>query len=113
MRDVTEAKNQGNKRAELALDLFNYRVKSYIGQYTAIMNGVDAVVFTAGIGENNKETRLKCCSELDYLGIKIDSVKNNKRECEFEISADDSKVKVFVIATNEELAIAKETVNLL
>ncbi len=113
MRDVTTARDEGNERAKLALDVFNYRVKSYIGQYTALMNGVDAIVFTAGIGENNNETRLECCKSLEYLGIKLDPEKNKKRENEFEISADDSKVKVYVIATNEELAIAKETVSLL
>lgn len=113
MRDVTEAKNQGNPRAKLALEIFNYRVKSYIGSYVAVMNGVDAVVFTAGIGENNQDTRYECCKELDYLGIKIDPAKNNVRGGEVDISADDSKVKVFVIATNEELAIANETVKLI
>ncbi|HHT93522.1 MAG TPA: acetate kinase [Clostridiaceae bacterium] len=112
MRDVTDAKDNGNERAELAIKLFNYRVKSYIGQYMALMGGADAIVFTAGIGENNPDTRYECCKNLEFLGIKIDQDKNNKKDDEFEISTDDSKVKVFVIATNEELAIAKETVKL-
>ncbi len=112
MRDVTAAAEAGNERARLALDLFAYRVKSYIGQYIAVMNGVDAVVFTAGIGENDAAARRNCCQGLDALGICLDAEKNQKRGGEFEISADSSRVKVFVIATNEELAIARETLSL-
>ena len=112
MRDVTAAKKEGNSRARLALDLFAYRVKSFIGQYAAVMNGVDALVFTAGIGENDDEARLACASNLEYLGVKVDPKKNLVRGGEVEISTADSKVKVFVIATNEELAIARETARL-
>ena len=112
MRDVTAAAKEGNERAKLALDIFAYRVKSYIGQYAAVMNGVDAIVFTAGIGENDIATRLACASGLEYLGVSVDADKNNVRGGEVEISADDSKVKVFVISTNEELAIARETARL-
>ena len=112
MRDVTQAAKEGNERAKLALDIFAYRVKSYIGQYAAVMNGVDAIVFTAGIGENDIATRLACASGLEYLGVSVDADKNNVRGGEVEISADGSKVKVFVIATNEELAIARETARL-
>ena len=104
MRDVTAAAKEGNERAKLALDIFAYRVKSYIGQYAAVMNGVDAIVFTA--------TRLACASGLEYLGVTVDAEKNNVRGGEVEISADGSKVKVFVISTNEELAIARETARL-
>ena len=112
MRDVTAAAKEGNERAKLALDIFAYRVKSYIGQYAAVMNGVDAIVFTAGIGENDIATRFACASGLEYLGVSIDADKNNVRGGEVEISADGSKVKVFVISTNEELAIARETARL-
>ena len=112
MRDVTAAAKEGNERAKLALDIFAYRVKSYIGQYAAVMNGVDAIVFTAGIGENDIATRLACASGLEYLGVAVDAEKNNVRGGEVEISADGSKVKVFVISTNEELAIARETARL-
>ena len=112
MRDVTAAAKEGNERAKLALDIFAYRVKSYIGQYAAVMNGVDAIVFTAGIGENDFATRLACASGLEYLGVTVDAEKNNVRGGEVEISADGSKVKVFVISTNEELAIARETARL-
>jgi acetate kinase len=109
MRDVSAAAAEGNARAILAKKMFAARVKSYIGQYIATMNGADAIVFTAGIGENDKATRAACCENLDFLGIKIDAEKNDKRGDEFVISTDDSKVKVFVIATNEELAIARDT----
>ncbi len=109
MRDVSNAAAEGNERAVLAKKMFAARVKGYIGQYMATMNGADAIVFTAGIGENDKATRAACCENLEALGIKIDLAKNDKRGDEFEISADDSKVKVFVIATNEELAIARDT----
>ncbi len=109
MRDVSAAAAEGNERAILAKKMFAARVKAYIGQYMATMNGADAIVFTAGIGENDKATRAACCENLDFLGIKIDAEKNDKRGDEFVISTDDSKVKVFVIATNEELAIARDT----
>ena len=109
MRDVSAAAAEGNEKAILAKNMFAARVKAYIGQYIAEMNGVDAIVFTAGIGENDAKTRMMCCSDLEALGIKLDLEKNAQRGDEFEISADDSKVKVFVIATNEELAIARDT----
>ncbi len=109
MRDVTAAKKEGNERAALARKMFCERVKAYIGQYIAEMNGADAIVFTAGVGENDAAARAECCENLDFLGIKIDAEKNAQRGDEFEISTDDSKVKVFVIATNEELAIARDT----
>ena len=109
-RDIDTAIEAGNERAKIALDLFCYRAKKYIGEYTVVMNGVDVVVFTAGIGENNAIAREMILENLDYLGIKIDKVKNTKRgEDIIEISSDDSNVKVLVIATNEELAIARET----
>ena len=111
-RDLEEAANAGNKRARLALDVFAYRVAKYVGAYTAAMNGVDNIVFTAGIGENAGTVRTAVCSYLGYLGITIDEEANAKRGEEIVISTPDSKVKVLVVPTNEELAIARETVAL-
>lgn len=108
-RDLEEAANSGNKRAQLALNAFYYRIKKYIGAYAAAMGGVDAIVFTAGIGENSSLAREKVCEGLEFLGIKIDKKKNNVRGKAVDISANDSKVKIFLIPTNEELAIARET----
>ncbi|MEY8762154.1 MULTISPECIES: acetate kinase [Clostridium] len=108
-RDVESAANSGNERANLALNLYYHRVKSFIGAYAAVLNGVDALVFTAGLGENSATSRAAICSGLSYLGIKIDSEKNNIRGKAQEISTPDSKVKVFVIPTNEELMIARDT----
>ena len=111
-RDLEAAAKAGNKRAELAIDVFAYRVAKYVGAYTAAMNGVDNIVFTAGIGENCTFVRTKVCSYLGYLGITIDEEANGKRGEEIVISTPDSKVKVLVVPTNEELAIARETVAL-
>ena len=108
-RDVEVAAGQGNKRAQLALDIFKHRVKHYIGAYLAIMNGADAIVFTAGIGENSMTTRANICKDMEFLGIKLDPEKNNVRGEERVISADDSKIKVLLIPTNEELMIAMDT----
>lgn len=108
-RDIEEAAEKGNKRAQLTLEVFYYRVKKYIGSYLAGMNGVDAIVFTAGIGENSPKAREEICKNMEALGIKIDNDRNNVRGKAVEISTDDSKVKVFVIPTNEELMIARET----
>ena len=111
-RDLEAAAKAGNKRAELAIDVFAYRVAKYVGAYTAAMDGVDNIVFTAGIGENCALVRTKVCSYLGYLGITIDEEANGKRGEEIVISTPDSKVKVLVVPTNEELAIARETVAL-
>ncbi len=111
-RDLDAAAESGNKRAQLALDVFDYRVIKYIGAYAAAMNGVDAIAFTAGIGENNIKMRKDVCNHLTYLGVKIDEEKNNVRGEERIISADDSKVQVLLVPTNEELAIARETLAL-
>ena len=111
-RDLEAAAETGNKRAQLALDVFDYRVIKYIGAYAAAMNGVDAIAFTAGIGENNIKMRKDVCSSLTYLGVKLDEEKNNVRGEERIISADDSKVQVLLVPTNEELAIARETLRL-
>ena len=112
-RDLEKASNEGNERATTALEIFTYRVAQYIGSYAASMNGVDAIAFTAGIGENNGKIRKAICDYLGYLGITIDDEANQTAGEEIRISAADSKVDVYVIPTNEELAIARETVALL
>ena len=111
-RDIENAANEGNKRAETALESFVYRVAKYVGAYAAAMGGVDAIAFTAGVGENDKITRKKVCDYLGFLGITIDDEANAKRGVEIVISTPDSKVSVLVIPTNEELAIARETLAL-
>ncbi|MBQ6322889.1 MAG: hypothetical protein IJI24_08455 [Lachnospiraceae bacterium] len=111
-RDLEEAMNAGNEAAGLAIDAFSYRVAKYIGSYVAAMNGVDAITFTGGIGENAGLVREKVLSYLGYLGIAMDPAQNKKRGENFILSTPDSKVKVAVIPTNEELAICRETVEL-
>uniref|UniRef100_UPI00289E0817 acetate/propionate family kinase n=1 Tax=Proteiniclasticum ruminis TaxID=398199 RepID=UPI00289E0817 len=101
-RDIEDAAAQGNDRAKLALDVFHYRVKKYIGYFMATMNGVDAIVFTAGLGENGAETREEIISDMEWFGIKLDKEKNKVRGQERIISTDDSKVKIIIIPTNEE-----------
>lgn len=112
-RDVEEAANSGDKKAQLALNIFYYRVRKYIGSYAAAMGGVDCIVFTAGLGENSPETREAVCEGLEFLGVKIDKSKNNFRGRKEDISAADAKVKVLVIPTDEELMIARDTLNLM
>lgn len=111
-RDLESASAEGNERAQLALDIFHKRVKKYIGAYAAEMGGLDAVVFTAGLGENSADTRKEVCQGLEFLGIKIDDEKNNVRGKETIVSTDDSATKVLLIPTNEELMIARDTVKL-
>lgn len=108
-RDIEQAAANGNERAELALEIFTYKVKKYIGSYVAAMGGVDAIVFTAGLGENSSLVRDKVCNGLEYLGTRIDPDKNAVRGEAKEISVDGAKVKIFVIPTNEELVIARDT----
>ena len=108
-RDIEEAENEGNQRAAIALETFAYRVAKTIGEYVATMNGVDAIVFTAGLGENSGPTRQLICNYLGYLGIELDSYKNSLRGKEIEITTKQSRVQVFVIPTNEELVIARDT----
>ncbi|MDD2217049.1 MAG: acetate kinase [Eubacteriales bacterium] len=108
-RDLGDAADNGNERAKLALDVYVHRVKHYIGAYIAQLNGVDALVFTAGLGENSSDMRERICSDLDYLGIKIDPAKNDLRGKEAIISPDDAPVRVILIPTNEELTIARDT----
>ncbi len=114
-RDLRAARAEGNYRAKLALDMFAYNCKKYVGAYAAAMNGVDCIVFTAGVGENTPSMRAAICADMDYLGVEIDEEKNNQKNNGdiIDISSADSKVKVLVIPTNEELVIARETVELL
>lgn len=114
-RDLAKAKSEGNKRAELALNIFNYRVKKYIGSYIAAMGGVDCIVMTGGIGENNPYVRREITKGLEFMGIVVDEEKNNnvERGKIVEISDANSKVKVIVLPTNEELVIARETKDLI
>ena len=112
-RDLTDAMNAGDKKAKIAMDVFSYKVAKYIGSYAAAMNGVDDIVFTAGIGENDDYVRQEVCKYLGYLGVDFDSEANaGLRGKEAELTKEGSKVKVFVIPTNEELAIARETLAL-
>ncbi|MGI6028762.1 MAG: acetate/propionate family kinase [Candidatus Heteroscillospira sp.] len=108
-RDLEEAEAKGNERAGLALDLFHYDVAKVVGSYVAAMNGVDAIIFTAGVGENSAETREEVCKYLTYLGCELDKDANSKRGQEVVISTPDSRVKLIVIPTNEELVIARDT----
>lgn len=114
-RDLGEAVKAGNKRAALAVNILSYQIKKFIGSYAAAMNGLDAVVFTAGIGENRDEIRREACRNLDWLGIRLDEEINEKTKKQGNnvcISAKDSKVLVYVIPTNEELVIASDTENI-
>lgn len=111
-RDIQAAASEGNDRALIVSEIFAYQIKKFIGSYAAVMNGLDAVIFTGGIGENAPEVRAAACSNLDILGIHIDAEKNLCRGILKEISTDGSKTKVYVIPTNEELLIARDTLAL-
>lgn len=114
-RDLTSASKEGNQRARLALDMFNYSCKKYVGAYAAAMNGVDCIVFTAGVGENTPGVRKGICENMSYLGLEIDEKKNEEKNngAIRDITGKNSKVKVLIIPTNEELVIARETMELL
>jgi acetate kinase len=112
LRDVLEAAAAGNEKAKVALDVYYNKVKGYIGNYIAKLNGCDCLVFTAGVGENAIDIRENVCKDLDYLGIKMDVEKNHVRGKEVDVAAPDSKVKIFIIPTNEELVIARDTLRL-
>lgn len=113
MRDILAAMAEGDKRADLSMNMFNYRLLKYIGAYMAVLGGVDAIIFTGGIGEKQNETRDYICRKLEYLGVKFDAELNDKvRGDEVEISTKDSKIRVAVIATDEELTIARDTISL-
>ncbi len=111
-RDLEKAAKEGNERAQLALDKFAYEVRKYIGSYAAAMGGVDIITFTAGVGENGPDMRESICKGLEFLGVHVDHEKNQVRGKETDISAADSTVKVYVIPTNEELMIARDTLAL-
>jgi len=111
-RDLESAANRGDDRSQLAIDVFAYKVKKYIGGYVAAMGGVDAIVFTAGLGENSPFMRDKICNGLEYLGTRVDPELNKVRGQEKEISVRRARVKIFVIPTNEELVIARDTYNI-
>ena len=112
MRDVNSAAESGNERAKIALDMWQYGIKKTIGAYAAAMGGIDALIFTAGIGENDAAGRASVCEGLEFLGVKVDPERNRVRGKEAKISSDDSRVEVWVIPTNEELAIARDTLEL-
>jgi acetate kinase len=113
MRDVEDRYLKGDKVAVLAYEMYAYRIKHFIGSYVASMNGIDAIVFTAGIGENDPVARRLVCENMDYFGIKLDEEKNKLRSKEIrEINTADSATKVLVIPTNEELEIAKQSLAL-
>jgi len=114
MRDIENAAwNEGNKRAQLALDMYIYRIKKYIGAYAAAMGGLDLLVFTGGVGENGPETREAVCKGFEFLGLTFDVERNNGIRGKLElISKHDSKVKVMVVPANEELVIANDTVKI-
>lgn len=112
-RDLDQASKEGNERAKAAIDVFAYRVAQYIGSYTAVMNGVDCIVFTAGVGENNPDVRSKVLQYLGYLGVEVDQEANQVRGEEKLISKNENGPCVYVVPTNEELAIARETVALI
>lgn len=108
-RDIENAANEGNYRAQLALDVFAHDVKKYIGAYAAVLDGVDAIIFTAGLGENSASMREHICVGLGYLGVQMDTEKNNVRGVEVDVARTDSPVRVLIIPTNEELMIAMDT----
>ncbi len=113
MRELEAAAKQGNKRAILAEKMYFYRIKKYVGAYAAALGGVDIIVFTGGVGENQAACREEVCKDMEYMGVSIDLAKNNVRGEEAVISTDDSRVKVVVIPTDEELMIASDTMNIL
>jgi acetate kinase len=112
-RDVEKAASEGNERAQLALDVYYGNVRKYIASYAAVLGGVDGIVFTAGLGENGIGSREEICKNLEFMGVKLDPEKNNVRGKDTFINADDSKVKIMVIPTNEELVIARDTMELI
>jgi acetate kinase len=114
LRDIESQAEQGNTECQLALDMNAYRIRKFIGSYTAVMNGVDAIIFTAGIGENSSYIRKLVCTDMEYFGLELDEVKNDVRSKEIrEISTANSKTKIMVIPTNEEMEIANQVYDLL
>ena len=114
MRDINQAQQQGNTEAGLALEMYAYRIKKYIGSYAAALNGIDAIIFTAGVGENDAATRLRICTGMNFLGLHIDAKKNLEKKPDIhEINSESSPVKILIIPTNEELEIVKQCYRLL
>jgi acetate kinase len=111
-RDIEAAAEQGNYRAGIALEIFAYDVKKYIGAYAAVLNGVDAIIFTAGLGENSVSMRAAICENMSYLGVSLDQEKNNIRGKEADVSETNASCRILVIPTNEELMIALDTYEL-
>jgi acetate kinase len=113
MREITEAMAEGDKQAKLAFDMYTYRLRKYIGAYAAGMNGIDTLVFTAGVGENSSAVRQAVCENLTFMGVELDEARNAERSKEARfISTDASRVSVLVVPTNEELLIARDTYQL-
>jgi len=114
MREILSASNDSHTNAKLALEIYCYRLKKYIGSYIAAMNGLDNLVFTGGVGENSPDVRALTCQGMEYLGIKIDQNKNlAAKAVEADVAADDSRARILVIPTNEELVIARDTLRLM
>ena len=113
VRDLFQAVSEGNPQAALALKMFSYRVRQYIGKYAAVLGGLDALIFTAGIGENAPSIRATTCENLGFLGIHLDEEKNQSNEAEKAIHRKDTAVKLLVVPTNEELMIARDTLHLI
>ena len=114
MREIEDRMQKGDKDAKLAFDMFCHRIKKYLGAYLAILGKTDAIIFTAGIGENDQMVRERVCENLEFLGIKLDKEKNNQRAKNVHlISTADSKIKILIVHTDEELAIAKATMQIL
>ena len=109
MRDIESRAGAGDERAALAFDIFCYRVRKYIGAYAAAMGGLDAIIFTGGIGQNSPEVRSAICHKLEFLGVVMDPAKNNGFRGEGDVSADGARVRIMVIPTDEEMMIAQET----
>ena len=112
-RDIAAAAESGNERAKLAIEMQRYQITKFVGSYIAALGGVDVIVFTGGIGENDPELRSEVCSHFNFMGVTIDEAKNKVRGEEIKISGEDSKVSVYIIPTNEELAIARDTLKLI
>jgi acetate kinase len=114
MRDITKGLNQGDATAELAYSMYAYRIRKYIGAYAAVLNGLDALVFTAGVGENDALVRSRACQHLEFFGIVLDEEKNQVRTPSLrDISRPESRVRILVVPTNEELEIARQCAELL
>ena len=109
-RDIEQAAENGNQQADFALRVYAAEIKRYIGQYLAVLNGADAIVFTGGIGENSQRVRHDVCADMDYVGLHLDEGRNIQAKGETKISADDSRVEIWIVPTNEEIVVARQTV---